>query len=198
MSLVLAFEAWPAADQRLWTDLIREGGPLDDRGALVHLRETSRKSLIICYGRWLAWMSTQDPSALDLPPADRATMERMRLWLEDLSHTRPMTQLSFVEGALRLLRKAHPDRDWSPHLRLQAVLKRRAGRGDPSRKQGRVLTLSVLFDSGLRHATVNADAATTELQAWRCRRDGTMVALLALVPMPRRTFMRLELAPPSW
>ena len=38
-----------------------------------------------------------------------------------------------------------------------------------------------------------ADAATTQLEAAKFRRDGAMIALLAVMPMRRRSFVELEL-----
>lgn len=193
MSLVLPLALWPAADRLLWEALCREAGPLDAPGDLAGLRATSRRSLELRYGRWLHWLSTTDADALTQPPAARATLPRLQAWLADLAHTAPMTQLMFIDGVLRILRGAEPDRDWAAQLRLRAVLKRAAGRGDPARKQGRILSSKVLLEAGLHHAGAHADAASTPLEQLKRRRDGTMVALLALLPMRRRSFCELTL-----
>lgn len=193
MSLVLPFDAWPEADRRLWDDLVRGGGPLDDRGPLAHLRQTSRPVLINHYGRWLGWIAAVEPEALSITAVDRTAMERLRRWRDDLAHTRPMARLACVDSVLRQLMKTDPERDWSAHRRLKAALKRAAGSGEPSRKQGRILSSTVLFDKAVRHATLDAEAATTKLQAFKRRRDGTMVALLALVPIRCRAVVHLEL-----
>ena len=189
----MPFHDWPAADRRLWDDLMRGGGPLDDRGPLAHLRETSRQVLINHYGRWLGWIAAAEPEALSIAPVDRAAMERLRRWLDDLAHTRPMSRLAFVDSVLRPLIKTDPERDWTAHRSLKAALKRAAGSGDQSRKQGRILSSTVLFDHAVRYATMDATAATTKLQAFKRRRDGTMVALLALVPIRCRAVVHLEL-----
>lgn len=193
MSLVLALEHWPDADRFLWEDLVREGGPLDDRGPLSHLRETSRQTLINHYGRWLAWVQQTEPEALSVPPVQRATLDRLQRWLDDLSHTRPMSRLVFIGDVIRLLRAADPNQDWTRHLWVKRALKRLAGHGDRSRKQGRVVSSRLLFERGIKHATQDADVATTDLEAMKRRRNGTMVALLALIPMRRRAYVRLEL-----
>jgi integrase/recombinase XerD len=193
VSLVLSLDAWPEADRRLWQDLTRDGGPLDDRGALAHLRETTLDMMIKSYGRWLGWIAAEEPAALAAAPADRATMDRLRHWLTNLGHTRPVTRHLFVSTVLRVLMKAEPAHDWSAQRRFTSALKRAAGAGDRSRKQGRILSSTVLFDRAVRHATHDAEAATTELQSFKRPRDGTMVALLALVPMRRRSFVHLEI-----
>jgi integrase/recombinase XerD len=193
MSLVLPCQDWPAADRTMWDALLVEAGPLDGNGALSHLRATSRKTLQLRYGRWLTWLITRDQEALALPPVERATLPRLQAWLADLAHTAPMSQLMFVDGVLRILRAADPGRDWTKQRRLNAVLKAAAGRGDPARKAGRVLSSQVLLEAGLNHAGPHADAATTPLEAMKRRRDGAMIALLALMPMRRRAFQGLTL-----
>ena len=193
MSLVLPHDAWPAGDRLMWERLMQPGGPLDDRGALAHLRETSRRTLRAHYGRWLAWLGKTEPEAFAVDPPARVTVPRLQAWLEDLDHVRPMSQLCFVGDTIRVAKAASPERDWSQQDRLKAHLKRLAGRGDRGRKAGRILSSGVLFEAGHAHATSDAALATTELQAMKCRRNGTMVAVLALMPMRRRAFANLRL-----
>ena len=193
MSLVQPRHKWPAVDQRMWEVLCRDAGPLDQPGDLAHLRGTSRATLEIRYGRWMQWLATTDSDALSLPPADRATLPRLQDWLADLVHTAPMSRLMFVDGVLRVLKGFQPERDWKPQSRLLASLKRSAGLGDPKRKQGRVLSSSVLLLAGRNLAGPMADQASTPLNAMMKRRDGAMIALLSLLPMRRRSFCELTL-----
>ncbi len=193
MSLVLPLEEWPAQDRDMWTNLQKEGGPLDDCGALSHLRATSLETLELRYARWLQWLITSDAEAIALPPARRATVLRLSAWLQGLSHTRPMTRLMFIDGVLRILSATDPTQDWSLQKRLKTGLKRAAGRGDRDRKLGRVLSSEVLFRAGLTLATDHAEAAPTPLRSMMCLRDGTMIAMLALMPMRRRAFAGLRI-----
>lgn len=193
MSLALPIANWPVADRRMWELLLRHSGPLDDSGALSHLRLTSLTTLEHRYGRWLGWLAHVDPDSLLSPPADRATMTRLLAWLDALDHLAPMSKLMFVSGTLRVLRAAAPEVNWRPQRHLEASLKRSAGRGSPERKCGRVLSTAVLLDAGVKLAGSQADAANTDLSAAKRRRDGTMVAMLALMPMRRRSFAGLKL-----
>jgi integrase/recombinase XerD len=193
MSLVAPMAAWPSADREMWHALTRAGGPLDEAGALAHLRPASQDTLRTRYGRWIAWLRDADGAALALPPSKRASMTRLMAWLEALAHTTPMSRLMFVTGTLRVLRAAAPEADWTAQRRLEAVLRSAAGRGTPERKRGRVLASAVLLDAGLRYAGPEAEAATTALEAAKRRRDGAMIAMLALLPMRRRAFVNLEL-----
>lgn len=193
MSLILPFCDWPGADRAMWTALLQTGGPFDDRGALAHLRETSVETLKNRYGRWLEWLRRTEPAALSEPPTARATLPRIRGWLAALAHMAPMSRLMFIDGVLRVLMAAVPEADWTAHRRIKAHLKREAGRGDPTRKQGRILSSRILLEAGLRLAGPEADAIGNRLRRAEARRNGTMVALLAMMPMRRRAFTGLTL-----
>lgn len=131
--------------------------------------------------------------AITAPPVDRVTLSRLRAWREDLEHIRPMTRLMLIDGVLKVVRAAEPGRDWVRELTMTASLKRSAGRGDQSRKYGRILSSKVLFEAGVRHATEGADAAKTTFQTMKHCRDGIMIAMLAVMPLRRRAFAGLKL-----
>lgn len=193
MAQVLAFEDWPLADRTMWAHLTEAGDVFDDQGALSHLRPSSLHTRVTHYGRWLRWLQLHEPEALHEPPETRANPERIRHWLEDLDHTRPMSRLAFVDSVLRVLSAAAPHQDWTMLKRVRAHLRRAAGTGDPARKHGRILTSGLLFEAGLREALATAASATTELGAMKARRNGTMIAFLALIPMRRRALAGLVL-----
>lgn len=185
MGASLPFSEWPAADQRMWRDLTRQGGPFDDRGTLAHLRQSSLRIYQSAYGRWLFWLTIEVPLALAEAPASRATLARLKSWLDRSPGLNPTSRKMSFTGVLRVLRAAAPDQDWSAHRRVERGLERSAGRGDPARKQGRILSSHVLLDAGLRHAGRNADAASTPLGRAKAQRDGAMVVLLTQMPALR-------------
>ena len=146
------------------------------------------------YGCSLAWLSRAEAGALtEEQPEDRGTEERLHAWLEEMADLAPMTRSMRLEGALRVLMVARPNADWSRQHRLQNAVNRAARRDYGHRKVGRVLSTAVLLRAGLHHATETADAATTPHEAAKRRRDGAMVAMLALMPMRRRAFSELEI-----
>ena len=193
MSLVLQIEHWPAADRALWESLFTEGNPLDDRGPLVHLRQTSRETLQLRYGRWLKWLADHRPDLLAHPPLERASLDLLKDWLRALEHTAPMTQLMFIDGVLRVMSAAAPERYWSAQKALKARLKRAAGRGDPRRKQGRILSSRALLDAAGMLADVAHARPEGGLMRATAQRDAAMVGLLALLPMRRRSLASLSL-----
>lgn len=193
MRLAIRPNDWPACDKAMWQSLTRSGNPLDEEGRFAYLRETSRATLCRHYGRWLAWLMDTAPEALSEPPAVRGTIERLMEWRATMSKLRPMTRLSLIGDTMRMLMAADPEADWTQHVQLRRHLKRDAGRGDSTRKWGRILSSAVLFAAGRKHATVDVEAATTKLEAMKRQRNGTMVAMLALMPMRRRAFAHLEI-----
>lgn len=184
---------WPAQDQALWTALTKQGCPFDDHGALAHLRPTSKETLTNRYGRWLEWLRRYDPQALLEEPCDRVTLERLKAWRAALEHTAKMSQLMFVDGVLRIVMAAAPDQDWTRHKRVLAALKRIAKGGTPERKRGRILSSRVLLKAGLDLAGPQAQATQNALQRALKQRDGTIVALLAMMPMRLRALSNLEI-----
>lgn len=189
----ICLKDWPVSDKVMWDGLTLSGNPLDEEGRFAHLRQTSRTTLCRHYGRWLAWLMDADPDAFVLEPAARFTMKQLLQWHETMSEMRPMSRLSLIGDTVRMLTAADPTADWTQHLQFKKYLKRAAGRGDQTRKSGRILSSVVLFEAGRKHATMDVETATTSLEAMKRQRNGTMVAMLALMPMRRRSYANLEI-----
>lgn len=184
---------WPEQDRVTLQALCQKGGPFDDVGAWAGLRASSIKLYTNGYSRWLHWLFENAPDALKEPPAFRATMPLMRAWLTSLAAVGPTSQHIFFNGALLFLRASAPDADWSDLLRIKRRLERAAGRGDPARKQGRILSSQVLLNAAIELAGPISEAAPTPLARAKLQRDGTMMALLTVMPMRHRALTELEL-----
>ena len=189
----LPWEAWPAADRAMWDALVQQGGLLDDEGPLAHVRESTRVIIQRRYARWLGWLNEVDPEQLLVSPQDRATPERLLAWLDSMAALSPSTKSAFLDAPVRVLRLAAPHLDREAQLRVRRIAEQRVRRSTSLRKVGRVVSSAKLLEAGLELAGPLADAASTPLEAAKRRRDGTMVALLALMPMRRRAFAALEL-----
>lgn len=184
---------WPEQDRVLLQALHQKGGPFDDVGAWANLRASSIKLYTNGYSRWLHWLFANAADVLQEPPASRATMPLMRAWLTSLTAVGPTSQHIFFNGALQFLRASAPDIDWSELLRIKRRLERAAGRGDPARKQGRILSSQVLLNAAIELAGPISEAAPTPLARAKLQRDGTMMALLTVMPMRHRAFAALEI-----
>lgn len=193
MRMSLPVTEWPEQDRLMLEALLQNGGPFDDRGAFADLRDSSIRLYTVCYARWLQWLCRNAPETLLDTPASRATLPRMQDWLKSLSNVTPTSRKMFFTGALQFLKAVAPDGDWAAHTRQKNRLTQAAGRGDPTRKQGRILSSQVLLRSALAHAAKSDDHAMTPLARAKCQRDGAMVALLAVMPMRHKalTFLRI-------
>ena len=184
---------WPEADKAVWADLTAPGDALDQGGALSHLRATSQAGLIKRYGRWLEYLYQVHPETISERPAWRATPERVRDWCASLEHIAPPTRLTYVNGALQVLREAEPENDWRLQCRLLKSLTREVRRWDSPRKIGRIFPGPVLLEAACDLAGPTAAAANTPLNAALMRRNGTMIALFTLAPIRLRSFSELTL-----
>jgi len=109
-------------------------------------------------------------------------------------HLRPEARLSLLEQSMRVLQKHHPDQDWSVHCRLAAIIRHEARSTPSRRKTGRIVSSRLLFEKGLNLSEVaRPDKPPVSLSEARNRRDGMMIAFLALIPIRRHTFCALEL-----
>jgi integrase len=145
------------------------------------------------YERWLSWLMRSEPAALLEQPERRATPERLLAWLASMENLALRSSFSFADRTIRILSAAAPDADWSVHRHILCGLQRRAKKVGSPRKAGRILSSGVLLDAGRTLAGPLANAATTPLAAALARRNGTMVAFLALLPLRRRALSELQL-----
>ena len=188
-----AIHDWPAADTAMWDRLVAPASLLDEHGGLTGLRPSSLVNLRSGYGMWLRWLQECEPAALHEGPVARATVPRLKRWLDDRSDLRPITRLQYASATYRVLREAAPEHDWRGWQRLIGALRRAAGRGDTTRKAGRILDSGTLMRVGLEYAQSHDKVQPTELERAARFRTGAMIAMLALMPLRRRTFAELEL-----
>jgi integrase/recombinase XerD len=187
------FSYWPARDQALWNRALKSGSPLDPTGGLSHLRSGSLSALRQAYRQWLHWLQSNEPETLQIAPEERATIERLHRWYDTMTALRPMSRLFYIEGTIKFLRAIAPEGKWDAHKRLILRLKRLAGRGDKSRKSGRILDSGALLEFGMNYANTSRKANPTPLEAAARYQTETMIAMLALMPLRSSTFRRLEL-----
>lgn len=193
MRMSLPVTEWPEQDHLMLESLLQKGGPFDDRGAFADLRSSSIQLYTMCYARWLQWLCRNAPETLQDPPISRATLVRMQDWLKSLDDVAPTSRKMFFTGALQVLKAVAPEADWAAHTRQKNRLTQAAGRGDPKRKQGRILSSRVLLRGAMAHAAKSDDEALTPLARAKYQRDGAMVALLTVMPMRHKALTGLRI-----
>lgn len=193
MRIKLFVHEWPTSDQEVWASLLKKGHPLDDAGALSHLRASTVQTIEVSYGRWLSWLDVAAPCALELPILDRATPERVMSWMQSMQHLAPYSRVMHLDALIWILRAMDPAADVTILRRIRAVHHLEALSNSGDRKNGRILSSRVLLEAGLELAGPQADAAKSTFERMRRLRDGTMLAVLALMPIRRRAFVGLEI-----
>ena len=197
--------AWPQMDQIAWAAAFAPPGLLDDRPNGSDLRLSTRVAHETCYARWLVFLRDSEPEALDLPPAARATRDRIRAYvhmlLEELA---VLTVYGYVARLKRALQLLCPDNDWSwmnPMLRKLNKRARQAGHTRPRP----IVSPKNLFAYGIKlikqaeaaapPVDVRADVARGDEQVLRAElyRDGLAIAFLAARPLRLKNMMGLEI-----
>lgn len=109
----LAVTAWPMADRIALERARCDDDLLEDGGAFAHLRPSTLRKRCSDYGRWLAFLTTRDPAALELPFADRITGERVAAYHADLAaRNAPLTAAHRILGLELTARAFAPEGSW--------------------------------------------------------------------------------------
>jgi integrase/recombinase XerD len=191
----LAFINWPEQDRAIWESAFRSGAFLDEEGAGAHLAPATRVNLKSAYGRWLGYLAVRGPERFALPAMERVDVDIISAYVDQLRQTRiesaVAAELHFLRLALVLV---CPDADWSW---LQKVTKRIAARAGPRPKRYHLITSERLYALGLElmdRATKSVEERSNLSKAIAFQyRDGLLIALLAPVPLRRRTLAALRI-----
>lgn len=188
----LTLAEWPEEDRLLWQAAFT-GDILDDRDRGAHLAAATRANYLRDYGHWLAFVAEEHPDRLKSRPADRVDPEIVEEYAERTSNScRHRTVSTRIERLYRVLIAFDPNGDH----RWMYLLSRRIAR------QATALPLRIapsddLAALGLElmsQAVVNADSSGRISQEdAKLYRDGLMIALLAAVPVRRRTLAGLRI-----
>ncbi len=171
--LKLFVDEWPLVDQRMWAAFLVTGNPLDGPGAFSHLRASTIREREVGYGRWLAWLTEADPSALEEPSIERATAGRVTAWMGSLATLAPYTRVMRLNTLISVIGAADPAAELSVLKRIRQVHHAKALGNHGQRKVGRILSSDVLLQAGLDYAGSYADAAKSAFERARRLRDGT-------------------------
>ncbi len=190
----LPFDRWPAKDRARWQAAFRAGDRFEESGPGSHLAEATRNNLLVSYARFLEFISTNRRDLLNLNPEariDRALILHYVAWRRKSGYGMVAVDLQGLRGALRLI---CPRADFSWLLTLAKRIKAAAPRKP---RKYHLVTSEQLYALGIElmdRAVAGAEAANrvSKVQALEYR-DGLIIALLALVPLRRRTLVALRI-----
>jgi integrase/recombinase XerD len=193
----MPYAAWPKEDRKRWRAANRSGAdPFDDCGPAADLAEPSRRAFQGSYGRFLGFLASKHPGLLDRPPETR--LDR-NIIADYVAFRQPSCSESGIAIDLHHLRLALrficPATNWSW---LATITKRIASRAKPKPPKRHRVTSEMLYALGIElmgraaaNATNTADVSKADAFDYR---DGLMLALLASVPLRKRTNAALRIA----
>jgi integrase/recombinase XerD len=143
--------------------------------------------------RFLGFLAITDPTALEIAPAERLTLQCVRRFAGHLAETNtPHSVAIQVDALYGAARTMTPERDWSWLRTVKARLYLAAGPKGPS---GPVITSVQLIDLGQQLMTESEIAPGTRVRmadAIRYR-DGLMIALLGFIPLRPKNLAAIEI-----
>lgn len=187
----LPFDAWPPADRQLWARAFAPDAFDDERTG--HLAGPTVAGMQTAYRRYLGFLVHHDLARFHAAPEARVDLESIR---DFVAHLRKSCRDTSVASLLHTLRLALvymlPQHDWTW---LKTVAKKIAAGAMPRGDTARGVTSAELLAVGVElMATAEEEVASSgevPLEAALLYRDGLVIALLAVVPLRRRTFAAL-------
>ena len=190
----LRFEAWPLADRTLWLRTF-EQDPFDDEYPTAHLAPATIVGLRTSYARYLGFLHHHDPARLQLALERRIDPDSIKAFVAHLRQSCRDTSIASLLHTLRLaLRFLFPNCDWSW---LKTVTKRIQATAMPRGDGARGITSANLYAIGIALITTAEgqllSSGEVNLDDALHYRDGLIIALLAAVPLRRRTLAALTI-----
>jgi integrase/recombinase XerD len=176
---------WPAADRQLWACALDGDDPFE-HGAAARLAKTSQHRYLFGWRRFLGFLAIEEPSALEIAPAQRLTIERIRAFVAHLATTNtPQSVAIQVDALYKAARVMMPQHDWTW---LKAVKARLYAAAPPHPPAGPVITSVQLLDLGqqLMDESRSSPKTTIRMADAVRYRDGLMIALVAFIPLRRK------------
>ena len=191
--LHLPYKQWPVADQLLWQSAFCNDD-LFAEATGARLARASQERCLWAWRRFLGFLANQEATALNIAPAERLTIERVRALAKHLAETNaPTSVASSIDALYTAARAMMSDRDWRW---LRAVKARLYKAASPTHfRNGPVVTSLQLLDLGLElmDASRSEPGAPIHIGDAVRYRDGLMVAMLAFIPIRRKNLAALEI-----
>jgi integrase len=171
-------------DRKAWAQALAPGDPFAPGGLGADWSEATRRLTAVGYGYWLAWLDRRGLLDPLVPPAERATKERVRTYAKEFQ----ATWSSFtVQGRIQqlgdALRVMTPGMSFGWISRAAGRLRSRAR--PVKDKRSRLQSPAQLAELGLWLMDL-ADREVVTLELAMKYRDGLVIALLAYRPLRAR------------
>jgi integrase/recombinase XerD len=191
----LPYAEWPIDIRGRWEAAFAQGDFLDERGPGAHLAEKTRAALRSAYGRYLNFVRATHSGFIELAPEKQVSPSELIKYVAyrrgSCVERTVVIELHHLRLALRLV---YPSVDWGW---LLAATKRIATKAGATAERHHLVTSERLYALGFElmdHAMETSSVAGSVSKAGPLEyRDGLMIALLAAIPLRRRTFAALQI-----
>ncbi|MGA8901912.1 hypothetical protein [Bradyrhizobium sp.] len=193
MGLYLPYAEWPEADRALWAVAFESGTDLFDDCPAAHLADRTRRQLQYAYAKFLFFIASEHESLLDLAPAERVSRKTIEGYVKSQPPTcGGVTVANYLHHLWLALRYICPGEDWSW---LPVISKRVRAQAKPMPKKYHLVTSETLYALGieLMDRAMMSGITGMSRRNQTAYRDGLIIALLALVPLRRRTLAVLQI-----
>jgi integrase/recombinase XerD len=192
--LYLLYVEWPSRDKTLWKRAFEPSFDIfDDAGPGAHLSQRTVQQLRYAYGKFLYFLSVEHDDWLQRAPARRVNAQIIKEYVAWQPETcRGVTLSLYLYHLWLALRYICPRDDWRWLLVVSMRIKAQA-RSKP--RKDHLVTSEKLYKLGIRLMD-DALACGKPATSWRVQtafRDGLIIALLALIPLRRRTLSALRI-----
>jgi integrase/recombinase XerD len=187
--LHLPYASWPADDRFLWERAFCQ----DDPFAEIQRAKASRDRCMWSWRRFLGFLANNEPEALEIAPAERLTIGRVKLFVSHVATTNaPNSVAAVVEALYTAARAMMPNHEWSW---LKAIKSRLHAAVPAHSSNGPEITSVPLLELGLKlmdesKRELNAKMDVRQSVAYR---DGLMLGLVAFSPLRPKNLSSLEI-----
>lgn len=189
---VVRLELWPPIDREAWAVALVEGDVFEGRGPGAHWSEGSRRSIASGYGRWIGYLTAEEPQALAVPPAERVTRKRIRRYLDRLAgEVSPSGHFNYAKHLYDAIRVMAPDRKWDW---LKVIVWRLNDKIVHRPKRHRMVEPERLLHLARKHMRA-AQSDSLTLKAAADYRDALIIAFLTFHPIRRRNLAAMRIGP---
>jgi integrase/recombinase XerD len=187
--LHLPYANWPTADRLLWEHAFGQ----DDPFAEIRLAKASRDRCMWSWRRFLGFVANNEPEALEIAPAGRLTLGRVKPFVTHLTSTNaPNSVAAVVEGLYMAARAMMPDRDWSW---LKAIKSRLHAAVPAHSPAGPEITSVPLLELALKLMDDSKQQlnAKFDIRQAVTFRDGLMLGFVAYMPLRPKNLASIEI-----
>lgn len=189
----LEYVKWPVADKRLCEAAFAPAKDVfDDAGPGAHLADRSIAQLRYTYGKFLFFLAAERAELLESTPVDRVTAKTIEAFVKwQPASCGAVTVSIYLYHLWIALKCLCPQKEW---LWLLGLSKRVKARGKAKPERHHLITSEILYALGieLMEWAQSCGKLATSGRIQAAFRDGLIIALLAAVPLRRRTLEALR------